>query len=196
MGGYNSGGHNHRGRPTVEQCRRLSIKEIKPAGILQPGTKAVWNIADDIHVDLSTYEGQIVLKVTDSRQQPSRVYSKFVGVEKHRRPFGGFQHYFACPDCGRRCTCLFFYSCHFACRRCYRLPYQSQRLRTCFRLQAKARKVEALLSGESLDDCTGLDIPPKPKGMHTTTYERLILAIERANDSLDSDMFHRFSRFI
>jgi hypothetical protein len=118
--------------------------------------------------------------------------AKFVDIEKHARAFGGFQGYFRCPDCRCRYTALILYGERFSCRRCYRLPYQSQRSRTYDRLLTKARKAEALLRGISPQECIGMDPPDRPKGMHRRTYMRLIQPILRASDEFVFEAARRF----
>ena len=37
--------------------------------------------------------------------------------------FGGFRHWFRCPDCDRRCASLYRKKHHFTCRICHRFKY-------------------------------------------------------------------------
>jgi hypothetical protein len=59
---------------------------------------------------------------------------------------------------------------YFRCRHCYDLVYESQRENGPTRLISKAQKIRQRLGGSaSLME----PFPPKPKGMHWQTYERL-----------------------
>lgn len=191
MGGYNSGGHNRQGRPTVERCTRLLVRELKASGLLQPGIQGTGSMGKDVALDVHSNESSATLRLrsTGGREQS-------ILIEKHARPFGGFQGYFLCPDCNRRYTSLFLRQGRFACRRCYRLPYQSQRLRHYDRLLLKARKAEARLLGVSVNQCRGFDFPNRPKGMHYKTYETLITPIARACEGFNSECIQRFGKYM
>jgi hypothetical protein len=65
----------------------------------------------------------------------------------------------------------------FACRHCYQLAYDSQREQPYQRALSRAQAIWMKLGGSA---CTSDDFPPKPKGMHWRTYERLCLEAERA----------------
>lgn len=176
MGGYNSGGHNRRGRPTVEQCSRLFLKGIKACGLLRPGAVGTAHLGEELLFEIHAFEDGMRLSLPHSRQQ------KFIRIEWHPRTFGGVQGYFLCPDCEGRCTSLLLFRGCLSCRKCWGFPYASQRSRRYDRLLLKARKAEASLRGLSPTQCIGMDPPPKPKGMHAVTYWRLIQPILRASD--------------
>jgi len=91
--------------------------------------------------------------------------------------FGGERLWFLCPECKRRV--LMLYLCRrerwgmmmdaFACRRCADLCYPSQLEHSLRRAVRRAMNVRLKLGGSSnLSE----PFPPKPKGMHWTTYER------------------------
>jgi hypothetical protein len=89
---------------------------------------------------------------------------------------GGDRAWFRCNVssngrfCGRRVALLYAAGELFACRRCYRLAYASQR--ECLRLRGlgRAQKIRMQLggSGNMFED-----FPRKPKWMHWQTYARL-----------------------
>jgi hypothetical protein len=95
-----------------------------------------------------------------------------VRLEALPTPGGGRQVYFRCPavGCGRRVSALYG-GAVFACRRCHKLAYPSQREDRFERAGRKAEKIRAKLGwGGGLlcgDGC-------KPKGMHWRTYLRLV----------------------
>ena len=94
--------------------------------------------------------------------------------------FGGLRWWFTCPlvsngrECRRRCEKLYLVpgGKYYGCRRCYDLAYQSQRENRSLRMLQKANKIRYDKLGGDRDGWTELP-PPKPKGMHWKTYERL-----------------------
>jgi hypothetical protein len=82
--------------------------------------------------------------------------------------FGGERLWFACPGCSRRCQVLFG-GARFRCRRCHGLRYSSQaETRADWATRAMFKIVRQLDPTAEFND-----LPPKPKGMHWRTYERL-----------------------
>jgi len=90
------------------------------------------------------------------------------------QPFGGRRWWWKCPRCDRRRGGLFLAG-GWACRRCLRLTYRSQREHEWHRGDRRLRTL-ALRFGippEEAWDWTGSECPDKPKGMHWRTYDRL-----------------------
>jgi len=92
--------------------------------------------------------------------------------------YGGSRPWFRCPaeGCGRRVAILYGREI-FACRQCHELTYQTQREPYWMRNILRAKKIRKTLGGD-----TGLlaSYPPKPKGMHWRTYEKMCLEIEES----------------
>jgi hypothetical protein len=85
--------------------------------------------------------------------------------------YGGERAWFLCParGCGRRVAILYGGKI-FACRRCYRLAYESQTESAAYRALSRTQKIRMRLGGSgSMMDF----FPEKPKGMHWKTYRRL-----------------------
>ena len=94
-----------------------------------------------------------------------------VSVVWKKCTLGGERPWVLCRYCRRRVAKLYLGSdAVFACRRCYGLAYASQRESLRYRGICRARKIRMRLGGgPSLLD----PFPPKPRGMHWSTYERL-----------------------
>ena len=83
--------------------------------------------------------------------------------------FGGVRQWFQCLSCSRRCRVLYG-GAYFRCRRCIGLRYDTQYEPAFARAATRALKIrERLGSKGGIDDF----FPPRPKGMHRRTYERL-----------------------
>ena len=90
--------------------------------------------------------------------------------------YGGRRPWFICcgvvkgRPCGRRVAKLYAGGTYFLCRHCYDLTYQSCRESPMDRARERAQDIRLRLGGSaSLVE----PLPPKPKGMHRRTYDRL-----------------------
>jgi hypothetical protein len=89
--------------------------------------------------------------------------------------FGGTRQWFVCLSCRRRCRVLYGGG-RFRCRMCHGLKYETQYEPAFARAATRALKIRERLGGKGgIDD----PFPPKPKGMHRKTYERLRAEVER-----------------
>jgi hypothetical protein len=94
------------------------------------------------------------------------------------QPFGGQRTWFHCSGCCQRAAIL--YGFPFRCRQCWRLAYPSQRQDRWTRVVRWPQKCRERLGGSAnmLDP-----FPERPKGLHRSTYWRLMAratAAERA----------------
>jgi len=90
-----------------------------------------------------------------------------VSVERQERPRGGWQVYWHCPVCDRRCCHLFVVSGSLACRKCLSLTYRSQHtLNPALIRAAKIRR--------KLGAAPGLlsRLPPRPPHWRRDYWER------------------------
>ena len=112
--------------------------------------------------------------------------NEFVPFLETDTQFGGQRQWFRCLSCGGRCRILYG-GAHFRCRRCYKLKYESQYEASYARACSQAHNLRKRLGQVgSLDD----PFPPKPKGMHWKTYQRL----KRHHDALVQVSFHDIGR--
>ncbi len=105
--------------------------------------------------------------------------------------FGGQRRWFLTPHCSRRVGKLFGVGKRFLCRHCYHLAYESQREDRYGRVLRKIQNIRTRLGGSSyLAD----PFPPKPKGMHDSTYQRLVQEAEEAESEADGHFVQQFDR--
>ena len=146
----------------VEQLPRLDIRQLAREQRLRRSA-----------TELSAATG-IIATLSDGRE---------IHLELERRQrgqFGGMRHYFRCPQCSGRCEILYVTPRRAACRKCLRLRHLSQR---CSGTSRSTQRVVVLLrklggTGQSTND----PIPPKPKRMHWTTYNRKVARLEAATE--------------
>jgi hypothetical protein len=145
VGGYGSGRWGVSKRPLAESMRRIDLAEFGRNEQLT-----------DRHV----------LKVIRNNGERAEVTTVY--LESRRMYFGGRRLWFRCPRCEGRCRVLYG-TWRIACRRCHRLRYLSQRETRSGRANLGMMKIVKRLDPEAT--CNAL--PPKPKGMHWSTYDRL-----------------------
>ena len=120
-----------------------------------------------------------------------RDVADFIPVVETATNFGGHRQWFQCPSCYSRCR-IVYGSALFRCRRCHHLKYETQYEPPFARAATRALKIRERLGGKGgLDDL----FPPKPKGMHWKTYERLQAREERMQEAWAIGIAQRFRMF-
>ena len=184
MGGYGSGRTSYRG--VLEHRRRLDVNRWNREGMFHGRSSGlrVWTNEDGERVASIGYAAspeEVELEYTfDPGGEDEREMRYRVPIAWTSCTFGGKRPWFVCPNvyCQCRAAKLYLYGGYFICRRCTGLGYQSQREDASSRLMSKAQKIRRKLgAGPNLSE----PFPPKPKGMHWRTYERLRAAEEWAN---------------
>lgn len=174
MGGNGSTRWNwHTKKETVEDCRVLSIFDLKRDGLLQPGTwqRGTWSWRDaftqertaSLGYEVSTHRGNSYLRVyytiTSWDGQKSDYDYKIV-LQESACHFGGVRWWFTCPlttngrVCNRRVGKLYLPpgGGYYGCRHCHDLTYRSsqesdKRVNALKHLGARAI-LEGIHSGE------------------------------------------------
>lgn len=180
MGGFGSTRWGwHRARQTTDPLLWLDVRILARQGSLTPG---VWSTtswtcrgepsgsithrakADALILDYH------VKGPRDADWQPVRERIPLTSTPCH---YGGSRPWFLCPGCGRRRAVLFSLDGRFRCRRCHELAYSSTRETAADRALRRGDTLRRKLGGPP-----GLHkFPAKPKGMHWTTYERIMAEI-------------------
>ena len=156
-------------RKVEEQEGRLDIQSLRRAGALDRGMVEPWETwlkGRRVTVRIYGEDNSIRLECSDGVS----LY-KTIRLEWTHCYFGGQRPWFKCPDCRERVGVLFFdkENRNFACRQCLKLVYESQCEGDTTRRYRKAQKTMKQL---------GLKAPPRPKGMHWATYERLLRPVQ------------------
>lgn len=149
MGGHGSGRWGVSTRPLAESMRRIDLATLR--------------------LDEPALTSGHRLQIKCSSNDGERVQATTVYLDSTRMYFGGRRLWFRCPRCEGRCRVLYG-TWRIACRRCHRVRYLSQRETRSGRANLGMMKVVKRLHPEAT--CNML--PPKPKGMHWSTYDRLV----------------------
>ena len=120
---------------------------------------------------------------------------QMVTLDHKLNGYGGAQVYFLCPTCGERVRYLYFNRDKlFKCRKCSHLNYRSQQ-RTKgpddgYNEGMKlAREKLGVLDRPCGADFAGY-IPPRPRYMHESTYERYLNRFLKHRDRYNDRMYH------
>jgi hypothetical protein len=194
MGGYGSG-QRWSSKNTTSSYLRLDIRRLQRRECLKPGRSFgwQWTLNDKSYGDIRIRSE--VARIVLSYRHHSRSedwQSKEYPVLLTQTPchFGGLRQWFLCParGCGRRVAVLYGGEI-FACRTCHQLVYESQREEPHNRVLSRAQGLHVRLGGTG---AVADGLPPKPKGMHRPTYERLASLFLRLEGTMDSAAAARF----
>jgi hypothetical protein len=169
----------HRGvrKRRVESCLALNVNELRRKGALTPGGAGTltWERNGEIHASLEFRADAAGLVFSfDCGDEIPRAVEQTIALSSVPAAFGGARAYFLCPgaECGRRVSALYFRRGVFRCRHCHGLAYESQREDAVRRARRRANKLRARL-GWAQQRALSLPIAVKPKGMWSSTFERL-----------------------
>ena len=201
MGGYGSGRSG--GRPTVESGLTLDLRRLFKMGWLKPGAPAYgvlrWTTVNTgeetasmgFQSHLGEDNGYVQLHWTSTNRWTgeTRQCENRITLTTRPQPFGGRRWFFVCPRTGESATKLYLPSgaYTFACRKAYRLGYRSQRESPRDRSLSRAFALRGKIGGQG-----GIgDFIPRPKGMHTRTFERAMEKVYAAEAIVDAhcDLF-------
>ena len=132
-----------------------------------------WAATVSVRLDKAIAVAQIEYVLTEQGGNPEGVRFK-TGIDHTDQHFGGVRLWWLCPniECQRRCRTLYAWGRILPlCRGCLRLRYRSQDMRPWQRIQ---RRADAITRQMGVGPYALEDWPPKPAGMHWSTYEALM----------------------
>lgn len=182
MGGPGSG-HRYRwdSKSTVEDSRSIDVRRWQRDGLLKSGHRFRWIWSTDgeerASIGVLVTDGAVELSYTLKADTENRREVKYaVYLAWTPCTYGGRRPWFICcgvvngRPCGRRVAKLHLGGAYFLCRHCYDLTYRSRNESAMDRARERAQDIRGRLGGSaSLIE----PLPPKPKGMHWRTYNRL-----------------------
>ncbi|MEE4208566.1 MAG: hypothetical protein V2I43_04780 [Parvularcula sp.] len=191
MGGYNSGRRN-RGAPKWDELRRIDLSVLRRRCSLDidhssdlfwtMGGRRTGSISYRVHPGAGVRLVYKVRSLGDDEWQQIDELIPFAGSDQH---LGGRRKWFSCLGCHRRVRVLAMAASRFRCRHCIGAVYASQyEPFPCGKVNA-AQAVRQRMGGSQ---CLDSPFPPKPKGMHWKTYERLRQRDWDALDQLDNSL--------
>jgi hypothetical protein len=180
MGGFGSGRYG--GRPTVESGLTLNINRLIRQGNVVPGFHAsgalTWsNVVTGEQIVSIGYEASLLKPDAawprlrySANDNPMDYRVQLTSTPCH---YGGRRWWWICPLSGKRVAKLHLPpgGTMFAAREEYRLGHRSQRITALDRSHERQRRIYRKLGADY--DSFEQGTPPRPKGMHYNTYERL-----------------------
>jgi hypothetical protein len=177
MGGLGSGRRWYYGRnKTTSNYRSIDIRRWHRDSLLETSNSFTWQwiregeVVSSIGVSIEIDRINLLYRHRSGDDDWIDL-DYFVLTDWTSCHLGGKRPWFRCPErkCGRRVAILYSGNI-FACRRCYRLAYPSQREKLDDRATRRAEKIRARLKWEpGILNFEGF----KPKGMHWKTFNQL-----------------------
>ena len=182
------------GKDTTEQYHSLDIRKLHFNRILRSGRQltARWSWLGKVTGALvAQREGDCVILHYGYCERASEqwAFGEYrIFLTWTRCNYGGRRPWFVCPGCHSRVAVLYGGRSLFACRRCYGLAYESQRENDCYRALRRAQTIRMRLGGTG---SMAEEFPAKPKGMHWSTYLRLVARFTAAERQSSIGMLSR-----
>lgn len=185
MGGPGSGGWGRYAVQTrVEDTLQLDIRHLCRKQLLRGASHTVfWRPRPGpiIPIQVRAHGSfvQLAYSANSAFAGRRRNVREYVGTTRTPCNFGGERIWWVCPRCESRVAILAFKAGLFGCRHCFKLIYACQRESSADRRLRAALKARARLGNE---------LWLKPKGVHSTTYQKrfysFLSAERRALDAL------------
>ena len=182
-----------RQRACLEQGLKLDINRLIRQGAMRPGVRSgsfriSWT---DSYTGEVVAAGIITANMEGLYQGWFRIQlgslDQWIDLIPQPRHFGGRQWYFECPMTRRRCSVLWRPpgAKRFCSRQAWtrQAAYASQFLDADNRAHRGKAKIKARLIGDC--DPDEWDLPPKPKWMRWSTYNRLVEKFDSYEEVLD-----------
>jgi hypothetical protein len=184
MGGYGSG-QRWTSKPTTGHALRLDVRWLAREGIIRPGvvvaTSLQWTRNGEPDGSISVrYDARrphdLVLDYRTRKTGEAAWTDVHEVIPLERTPchYGGERVWCRCPGCGSRRAVLYSLYGRFRCVRCNGLAYSVTREELLYRLGRRGDKLMERLNAEQEWVLNWIWPPPKPKGMHGRTYDRLV----------------------
>ncbi len=175
MGGWGSG-RRWTGKDATTDFRSWDIRKTEREGWLEPGRYFIskWYVREEVQSSIEGWSESDHIVVAYRHQYNGEPWESLkypIALERTRCHFGGTRAWFLCPghECGRRVAILYSGRL-FLCRHCRQLSYNSQQESPLFRALSRVQDASIRLGGMGV---AADGVPPRPKGMHIKTYQRL-----------------------
>lgn len=194
MGGFGSGRHTI--IDCTDACRSIDVRSWQRQGLLRLGLSfdCSWRRYGKVIGKINVKPENDVMRLSYSCRVQGGVWQNMdysVSLQTTSCHYGGKRYWFSCPavGCGKRVAVLYLGDKYFACRKCYKLAYSSQRESVEDRAIRKVDKIRERLEWEpGFLNGRGW----KPKGMHWETFYRLYAEHDKFVDQAISGYSARF----
>ena len=195
MGGSGSGRlYRWNTKSTTESQKRIDIRWMKKQNYLWPGYSGSlsWSRRGENTGSIG-FRMEEYRMVLNYRHRPRdgewEDVKQSICLEQTLCNYGGYRKWFLCPRCGKRVAILYGAGKYFLCRHCHNLTYDSCNTSDLQGIFDKANKLKEKLGGHA-----GISYPiaERPKGMHKTTYKRIVSKIWQLEDLGEQGMMDKW----
>ena len=149
-----------------------------------PAIATTHSLNDYSKINISTYRNQLKQTNQDfiefNYSYRGKAYNYSIQVSKTPCNYGHYRHWWLCPSCSKR-TGVLYCAGSYVCRHCIGANYHSQLQQPVDRIYSKLNALRERL-GWQVGIIHG--IGERPKGMHHSTYERLLVEYEQLTNKL------------
>ena len=142
------------------------------------------SLNDYPRLSISSYREQLRITQPDSLpvsyKHRGKHHSYNIELAKTSCNYGNYRYWFLCPSCSKR-TGVLYCAGSYVCRKCIGANYGSQLQQPIDRIYSKLNALRERL-GWQVGVIHG--IGERPKGMHHSTYERLLVEYEQLINKL------------
>ena len=181
-------------KSTTDSQDSIDIRLLKEQNCLLPGYSGSlsWSMRGKTTgpIGYNIKENSIILNYKHRSQSGEwEDVEQVISFDRTPCNYGGSRKWFLCPRCFKRVAVLYGAGKYFFCRHCYNLTYESCNICDLQRIFNKAYKLKKKLGGQA-----GLHkpIPDRPKGMHRSTYIRMVVEIDRLEEFGHQCIFEQF----
>ncbi|MCH4248628.1 MAG: hypothetical protein LKF82_12510 [Acinetobacter populi] len=157
----------------AEHYNALTISRLHKSGVLEHGYIGGWQWDNGkASIGIKTIKQQLILNYT-SKGKPFNYPVQIVTTPCN---YGGVRYWFECPNCHKRVGKLYIAeNLMFECRKCQNLNYATQQNDKLGSVTTVLCRLRNRLNWE-YENALPLPIYKqiKPKGMHETTFQRLV----------------------
>jgi len=192
-----------RQRACLEEGLKLDLNRLMRQGCIVPGAHSAWRslwinsytgeetASAYCTADMNQHEGRLSIHMDNAEQT--------IILTPRPRNFGGHQWYFVCPIENRCCSVLWMPpgATRFCSRQAWgnrRVAYASQFLDSDNRAHRSKARIKAKLIADL--DPDEWELPPKPKWMRWSTYNRLVDKFDAYEEILDRGIVGLMAAFL
>lgn len=189
MGGMGSGRwYRWDKQTTLEEVHNVDVRFLKKQGYLKAGVSGSlsWSCGGEPTGNIRFQTSSDSIKLIYKTRPRNGEWTDYIDIIKFDRTpcnYGNDRTWLLCPHCGKRVTSVYGLNSGFLCRHCYDLPYASQRENRFERMIRKRQKISKRI------DC-GSGYYAKPKGMHWSTYSKLVEQEKKNNVAIDNAIYN------
>lgn len=149
-----------------------------------PAFATTHSLSDYVKLPISRYREQLrnsnAQSIEVNYTHRSKPYNYSIQLTKSDCYYGSYRYWWLCPNCSKRVSVLYCASL-YVCRHCISANYGSQLQQPIDRIYSKLNALRERL-GWQVGIIHG--ISERPKGMHHSTYNRLVNEYEQLTDKL------------